>query len=150
MFQWNWNSVAAECTAFIGPAGYGFVQVSPAQESIQGAEWFTSYSPVSYIINNKLGTRDEYAAMVSACHDAGVLVISDTILNHMSGAGFGSLGDGVGSSEFPNFSRWMYASRLDVQSGQVSQSLNTPLSLGLPITSTTATPAPMAPAPTTW
>lgn len=104
MFQWNWNSVAAECTAFIGPAGYGFVQVSPAQESIQGAEWFTSYSPVSYIIHNKLGTRSEYAAMVSACHDAGVLVIADTILNHMSGGGFGGKGDGVGSSEFPTFS----------------------------------------------
>jgi len=26
MFQWNWDSIAAECTNFIGPAGYGFVQ----------------------------------------------------------------------------------------------------------------------------
>lgn len=26
MFEWNWASVAAECTNFIGPAGYGFVQ----------------------------------------------------------------------------------------------------------------------------
>ena len=26
MFEWTWDSVAAECTAFIGPAGYGFVQ----------------------------------------------------------------------------------------------------------------------------
>ncbi|SRR6266702_2827866 len=26
MFEWNWNSVAAECTNFLGPAGYGFVQ----------------------------------------------------------------------------------------------------------------------------
>lgn len=26
MFEWNWDSVAAECTNFIGPAGYGFVQ----------------------------------------------------------------------------------------------------------------------------
>ena len=26
MFEWSWDSVAAECTAFIGPAGYGFVQ----------------------------------------------------------------------------------------------------------------------------
>ena len=28
MFEWNWDSVAAECTNFIGPAGYGFVQGS--------------------------------------------------------------------------------------------------------------------------
>jgi hypothetical protein len=26
MFEWNWDSIAAECTDFIGPAGYGFVQ----------------------------------------------------------------------------------------------------------------------------
>ena len=26
MFQWNWDSVAAECTNFLGPAGYGYVQ----------------------------------------------------------------------------------------------------------------------------
>ena len=26
MFEWNWDSVAAECTSFLGPAGYGFVQ----------------------------------------------------------------------------------------------------------------------------
>ena len=26
MFGWNWDSIAAECTNFIGSAGYGFVQ----------------------------------------------------------------------------------------------------------------------------
>lgn len=26
LFEWSWDSVAAECSAFIGPAGYGFVQ----------------------------------------------------------------------------------------------------------------------------
>jgi hypothetical protein len=26
MFEWDWDSVAAECTSFLGPAGYGFVQ----------------------------------------------------------------------------------------------------------------------------
>ena len=78
MFEWDWDSVAAECTSFLGPAGYGFVQgkvkkknsvsrriktdemmllprssltcfpvVSPAQEHVQGAEWWTDYQPVS-------------------------------------------------------------------------------------------------------
>ena len=28
MFEWTWDSIAAECTAFLGPAGYGFVQSS--------------------------------------------------------------------------------------------------------------------------
>ena len=26
MFEWNWDSVAVECTDFLGPAGYGYVQ----------------------------------------------------------------------------------------------------------------------------
>ena len=30
MFEWSWDSVAAECTNFIGPAGYGFVQGTSA------------------------------------------------------------------------------------------------------------------------
>ena len=30
LFQWNWDSIADECTKFIGPAGYGYVQGQPA------------------------------------------------------------------------------------------------------------------------
>jgi hypothetical protein len=26
IFEWSWDSVASECTSFIGPAGYGYVQ----------------------------------------------------------------------------------------------------------------------------
>lgn len=29
MFEWDWDSVATECTDFLGPAGYGFVQGEP-------------------------------------------------------------------------------------------------------------------------
>lgn len=56
MFEWTWDSIASECTNFIGPSGmwpfllvlplevlhahvpigYGFVQTSPPQEHIQG------------------------------------------------------------------------------------------------------------------
>ena len=31
MFEWDWDSIAAECKDFIGPAGYGFVQGSKCQ-----------------------------------------------------------------------------------------------------------------------
>ena len=34
MFEWNWDSVASECTDFIGPAGYGFVQGEPPLTSL--------------------------------------------------------------------------------------------------------------------
>ncbi|KAH9058949.1 glycoside hydrolase [Lactarius deliciosus] len=100
MFEWTWDSVAAECTTFLGPAGYAFVQVSPAQEHIQGPEWWTDYQPVSYTLTSKRGTRAQYADMISTCHTAGVGVIADTIWNHMSQQNSGT---GVAGSNFTHY-----------------------------------------------
>jgi len=97
MFEWNWDSVAAECTRFLGPAGYGFVQVSPPQEHIQGSAWWTDYQPVSYTLTSKRGTREQFANMVSTCHDAGLGVIADTVWNHMTAQEYGT---GVAGSNF--------------------------------------------------
>lgn len=105
LFQWTWDSVAAECTSTIGPAGFGYVQVSPPQESIQGTAWWTSYQPVSYQIESKLGTRAEFAAMVQTCEAAGVGVIADAVINHTTGAdggsGIGVAGSSYGVDSFP-------------------------------------------------
>ena len=96
MFEWDWASVASECTNFLGPAGYGFVQgtvksmfaskprfvdattplVSPAQEHVQGSEWWTDYQPVSYILTSKRGDQAQYKTMIDTCHAAGVKVIA--------------------------------------------------------------------------
>ncbi|KAK7461494.1 hypothetical protein VKT23_008668 [Stygiomarasmius scandens] len=100
MFEWTWDSVAAECTNFIGPAGYGFVQVSPPAEHIQGSQWWTDYQPVSYTLTSKRGNRAQFSNMVTACHAAGVKVIADTIFNHMAGIDSGT---GVGGSSFTHY-----------------------------------------------
>ncbi|KAI0713835.1 glycoside hydrolase family 13 protein [Earliella scabrosa] len=100
MFQWNWDSVASECSDFLGPAGYGFVQVNPPQEHLTGDSWWTDYQVVSYQLTSKHGRRDQFANMVKTCHDAGVGVIIDTIWNHM--AGFDS-GAGVAGSSFTKY-----------------------------------------------
>lgn len=100
LFQWNWDSIANECKNFIGPGGksarhppprlhspsrllrstrptgYGYVQVNPAVEHIQGSQWWTDYQVVSYKLQSKRGNRDQYQNMVNACHDAGVKVIA--------------------------------------------------------------------------
>jgi alpha-amylase len=34
LWEWNWPSVAAECTNVLGPAGYGGVQVAPPEDSL--------------------------------------------------------------------------------------------------------------------
>lgn len=102
LFQWTWDSVAAECTTTVGPAGFGYVQVSPPNEHVTGTEWWTSYQPVSYRIESKLGTRAEFAAMVDACHAAGVGVIADAVVNHMAAdSGSGVAGSTYGQGSFP-------------------------------------------------
>jgi alpha-amylase len=57
LFEWNYASVAKECTNALGPVGYGYVQVSPPAEHIQGSQWWTSYQPVGYRIAGRLGDR---------------------------------------------------------------------------------------------
>ncbi|MFC8509589.1 carbohydrate-binding module family 20 domain-containing protein [Streptomyces sp. NPDC057411] len=85
MFEWNFASVAKACTTQLGPAGYGYVQVSPPQERVQGAQWWTAYQPVSYKIAGPLGDRAAFKSMVDTCHAAGVKVVADSVINHMAG-----------------------------------------------------------------
>ncbi len=84
LFEWNWPSVASECTTTLGPRGYGYVQVSPPQEHVRGQEWWVAYQPVSYRIESRKGTRAQFQSMVSTCHAAGVKVIVDAVVNHMA------------------------------------------------------------------
>ncbi|MFJ7207432.1 carbohydrate-binding module family 20 domain-containing protein [Streptomyces sp. NPDC098789] len=99
LFEWNFASVAKACTDSLGPAGYGYVQVSPPQEHIQGPQWWTSYQPVSYKIAGRLGDRAGFKAMVDTCHAAGVKVVADSVINHMAAAD----GTGTGGSSYTKY-----------------------------------------------
>ncbi|MFC8034736.1 alpha-amylase family protein [Streptomyces griseoincarnatus] len=99
LFEWNFASVARECTTTLGPAGYGYVQVSPPAEHIQGSQWWTSYQPVSYRIAGRLGDRSAFKNMVDTCHAAGVKVVADTVVNHMSAGN----GTGTGGSSYTKY-----------------------------------------------
>ncbi|EGX57213.1 alpha-amylase [Streptomyces zinciresistens K42] len=102
LFEWNFASVARECTNTLGPAGYGYVQVSPPAEHIQGAQWWTSYQPVSYRIAGRLGDRTAFRTMVTTCQAAGVKVVVDTVINHMSaGSGTGTGGSSYTKYNYP-------------------------------------------------
>jgi alpha-amylase len=109
LFEWNWNSVAAECQSFLGPRGYGYVQVSPPQEHVRGQQWWVAYQPVSYRIESRKGTRAQFQSMVNTCHNAGVKVIVDTVINHMSGqdnGGTGWAGSSFGHYDYPGIYQW--------------------------------------------
>lgn len=96
LFEWNWNSVAGECANVLGPDGYGGVQVAPPEESISlpannpPHPWWEVYQPVSYQITGRMGNRAQFGAMVTACHNAGIKVYADAVLNHMTGHSSGT------------------------------------------------------------
>ncbi|KAG8825322.1 hypothetical protein FRC19_011686 [Serendipita sp. 401] len=102
MFEWNWLSIAKECTEFLGPAGYGIVQTSPPQEHVTGTQWWTAYQPVSYTIQSNRGSREQFTQMIATCNAAGVKVIADGVINHMAGAD-----SGVGTAN-SNFTHYVY------------------------------------------
>ena len=100
MFEWRWTDLARECEEHLGPAGYAAVQTSPPQEHIPGPQWWTRYQPVSYLLESRSGTREEFADMVARCTAAGVDVYADAVINHMADVGTGV---GIAGSEYTEF-----------------------------------------------
>ena len=100
MFEWPWDSIAAECTNHLGPAGYGYVQTSTPHEHILGSQWWTDYQVVSYQLTSKRGNRDAFANMVKTCEAAGVGILIDLISNHMTSTTSTSSQYGFGGSEY--------------------------------------------------
>ncbi|WP_329564725.1 carbohydrate-binding module family 20 domain-containing protein [Kitasatospora sp. NBC_01266] len=103
LFEWNWPSVANECTTVLGPKGYGAVEVAPPEDSIRLAgsthAWWDVYQPVAYDLNSRMGTEAQFAQMVTTCHNAGVKVYADAVLNHTAGANQTST-DSYGGASF--------------------------------------------------
>jgi alpha-amylase len=88
LFMWNWTSVASECTNVLGPDGYAAVQVAPPEDSMtdaaDGHPWWEIYQPVDYNLTSRMGNDAQFQTMVTACHQAGVKVYVDAVLNHMA------------------------------------------------------------------
>ncbi|KAJ7118882.1 glycoside hydrolase family 13 protein [Mycena epipterygia] len=69
---------------------------------ITGAQWWTDYQTVSYTLTSKRGNRAQFANMVSTCATAGVGVIVDVVLNHMTaGSGTGFAGNSYSKYNYP-------------------------------------------------
>ncbi len=107
LFDWKWTDIATECETVLGPAGFAAVQVSPPQEHsiTPGHDWSERYQPVSYsIARSRSGTGAEFASMVSRCQAAGVGIIVDAVINHMTNfpsPGVGSNGTAYTKYEYP-------------------------------------------------
>lgn len=89
LFEWKFSDIEKECLQFLGPNGYGGVQVSPVNENVIAEErpWWERYQPMSYIIETRSGNAAEFARMVRTCRIMGVNVYVDVIANHMAAPG---------------------------------------------------------------
>ena len=87
LMQWKFEDIAAECERFLGPYGYGGVQVSPVNEHavLDKRPWWELYEPVSYRIHSRSGNETQFKDMVQRCNKAGVRIYVDIVLNHMTG-----------------------------------------------------------------
>ncbi len=101
LFSYPWETIAEQCETNLGPAGYGFVQTSPPQEHIEGDPWWTYYQPVSYQLESRMGTAEQFQDMVDRCNAVGVGVIVDVVINHMTGQ---TGGVGFAGSVFEHYS----------------------------------------------
>jgi len=104
LFQLPWTAIADECEQTLGPNGFAWVLTSPPNEHIVRDEWWASYQPVSYQLESRLGTRDEFADMVQLCDEVGVAIIADAVINHMTGQddpGVGWAGTPYGHYDYP-------------------------------------------------
>jgi len=86
LFEWKWNDIALECENFLGPKGFGAVQISPPNDHavLEGQPWYQRYQPVSYKIISRSGTREELIDMIRRCKAVGVDIYADAVINHMA------------------------------------------------------------------
>jgi alpha-amylase len=107
LFEWPWPDIAAECESVLGPAGFKAVQISPPQEHsiVPSHDWSERYQPVSYsVARSRSGTGAEFQDMVDRCKTAGVDIIVDAVINHMTNypsPGVGSNGTSYTKYEYP-------------------------------------------------
>lgn len=95
LFSWKFSDVANECESWLGPKGYGAVQVSPITEHpiVVGRPWWESYQPISWKIDGKYGNEADFVDMIDRCNAVGVKIIVDVVFNHVTDRpGIGSAG----------------------------------------------------------
>ena len=124
MFEWSWNDLATECTQFLGPQGYGGIQISPPGASKTTATWWGVYQPVNYVnLTSRFGTQAQLQSMINSCHAAGVRVYADVVVNQMAADSSASAGVATDGSTwnsatlaYPYFSASDFHAACDIQS----------------------------------
>ncbi len=74
--------------SFLGPYGFGGVQVSPPYEHAviwnPFRPWWERYQPVTYQLTSRSGNDGDFRDMVTRCNNVGVRIYVDAVINHMA------------------------------------------------------------------
>lgn len=102
LFEWPWQDVARECEIYLGPAGFSAVQISPPHEHIDvpGNPWWARYQMASYQLKSRSGDEADFTNMVQRCHNVGVDIYADILVNHAAGY---DTGTGIAGSTFTHY-----------------------------------------------
>ncbi|XP_035794260.1 alpha-amylase A-like [Anopheles albimanus] len=91
LFEWRYQDIEHECRSYLGPNGFGGVQLSPVSEvrDSQPPTWTNRYEPISYKLTGRSGNESALRSMIAACNEAGVRVYVEVVFNHMARASGG-------------------------------------------------------------
>jgi len=81
------NQLYSDVSAFVctlASQGYSHVQISPAQKSNPGSEWWKRYQPIDLSVIEGLGTEDDLQQLIDQARSCSVKIIADVVLNHMA------------------------------------------------------------------
>lgn len=123
LFEWAWPDIATECTQWLGPQGYGAVQISPPGASKNANGWWGVYQPVNYVnLTSRMGNAQQLQSMIDTCHNAHVRVYADIVVNQMadgSSATQGAATDGstwdASTLKYPYFSSYDFHAYCNIQ-----------------------------------
>ncbi|KAM9325168.1 pancreatic alpha-amylase-like [Gastrophryne carolinensis] len=104
LFEWRWEDIADECERYLGPNGFGGVQISPPNENViiknPNRPWWERYQPISYKICTRSGNEQQFKDMVTRCNNVGVYIYVDAVINHMCASGIGKENSATCGSSF--------------------------------------------------
>jgi alpha-amylase len=106
LFEWKWTDIAQECENYLGPKGFAAVQVSPPSEHAiinqnGNYPWWERYQTVGYSLGrSRSGTLAEFQNMVTRCHNVGVDVYVDAVINHMTAQSSGTGSNGTSYTKY--------------------------------------------------
>ncbi|MEL7333884.1 MAG: alpha-amylase family glycosyl hydrolase [Cyanobacteria bacterium J06560_2] len=100
-FNQNYADIEGFACA-LAEQGYSHLQISPAQKSNPGSEWWKRYQPYDLSVIEELGSKHDLQQLITTAHRCNLKIIADVVFNHMANLDSGE--DFEDLSKYPNLS----------------------------------------------